>query len=91
MLCAGIIPIVRKEFYECAHINRFYIKNTKPEDMGLLIYDENNENNVKKLIALMNKLDQDKDLYNQYLEKGYSFFKKLLDMDVILEELVKQF
>ena len=39
----------------------------------------------------MDKLDQDKDLYNQYLEKGYSFFKKLLDMDVILEELVKQF
>lgn len=91
MLCAGIIPIVRKEFYECAHINRFYIKNIKPEDMGLLIYDESNENNVKKLIVLMDKLDQDKDLYNQYLEKGYSFFKKLLDMDVILEELVKQF
>ena len=91
MLCAGIIPIIRKEFYECAHVNRFYIKNIKPEDIGLLIYDESNEESVKELIVLMDKLDQDKDLYNQYLEKGYSFFKKLLDMDVILEELVKQF
>jgi glycosyltransferase involved in cell wall biosynthesis len=88
VVASGTIPIVRKVWYDAATFNNDKMVNYKPEDIGTIVYDENNP---QECIDLMVKLDSDKNLYDEYVKKSYKFYKDNFDRNYILERLYKLF
>lgn len=77
---AGTVPVIRKELWEHAYFNDTYLKDLgSPEDLGIVVWDE---------IDTLNKLNEDEDLYNEYLRRALTFCKSQFDRKYIIKRLI---
>lgn len=82
---AGTIPVIRKELWDSAYFNDIYLSSLgSPEDLGIVVYDSNNKGECLKLL---NKLNSDDELYNNYLDRALKFCKSQFDRDYIINRL----
>lgn len=84
IVASGTIPVIRKELYDCAKFNGLRFSNFNPDDIGILIYDQNNPLDCLNKMKL---LDKDDIMYNTYLNNITSFCKDNFDRNVILKRL----
>ena len=84
IVACGTVPVIRKELYDSANFCGTRLDKYDPADIGLVVYDEKNP---KECLALMNKLNRDKELYDQYRNNAYKFFKKIFDRPIIMKKL----
>lgn len=86
IVASGTIPVIRKELYDSANFCNTRLDKFAPEDIGIVVYDENNP---QAALKIMNKLNKDDDLYNTYRENAYKFFKSVFDRPIIMKKLFK--
>lgn len=68
------VTIIRKELYDCAVLNDgTYLREHKPEDIGLVVIDLENPKDAEDLL---DRLDESESLYTEYADKAYNFFSK---------------
>lgn len=84
IIACGTVPVIRKELFDNANFCNTRLDIHKPEDIGLVVYDENNP---QACLDIMNKLNSDKQLYDTYRENAYKFFKSIFDRPVIMKTL----
>lgn len=84
IVAVGTIPVIRKELYDNANFCGIWLHDYNPEDIGTIIYDESNP---KDCLNLMNKLNNDKALYDEYRKRAYKFYKSYFDRSIIMKTL----
>lgn len=89
IVAVGTIPVIRKELWNTAKfINeecKFVNYNTfNPEDIGIIVYDEEDP---EKCITLMNKINDNEELYNEYVTKAQKFVSTYYDRSIILNKM----
>ena len=85
MVAAGTVPVIRKDLYETAQFNGDRLSNYKPEEIGLIIYDEEHSDDC---VNVMKTLDYSNELYRTYLNRVTSFCKTNFDRKVILKRVL---
>ena len=85
MVAAGTVPVIRKDLYDTAQFNGDRLSNYKPEEVGLIIYDEEHPDDC---VNVMKTLDYSDELYRTYLNRVTSFCKANFDRKVILKRVL---
>ena len=85
IIAVGTVPVFRKRWGELFKING------KPvieygEETGTVFLDENNP---EEAVELMNKLSDNKELYDTYRINAYNFYSKYLSNNVIYKQLLE--
>lgn len=86
IVACGTVPVIRKELFDAANYCGDRLNNYNPNDIGIIVYDENDP---EKCLDLLLKLNDDNKLYNEYREKAYSYFKSIFDRSVIMKQLLE--
>ncbi len=83
IVAVGTIPIFRKRWGE-----KFKINDTSLTDLdtGIIFMDENAP---EEAIKIMNRLSENKELYDAEREKVFNFFKRYFDSKVIFERIME--
>lgn len=85
---AGTVPVIRKELWDCAYFNDKYLKDFgSPEELGIVVYDQTKKDDC---LDLLNKLNDDDRLYNEYLKRCLAFCKSQFDRDYIINRLFEK-
>ena len=85
--CIGVVPVFRKAYGErCTH--RHYGKKLIDcENTGTIWLDDND---MEPAFNLLNKLAKDPELYKQYSEQAYEFYKLHQDAEYTFVEMMNQ-
>ena len=83
-VAVGTIPVIRKELWESAKFNGDMLTNYIPREIGFIVYDEKNP---IECVDLMNFIDENDKLYNDYIERAQAFCRKNFDRKVIMKRL----
>lgn len=85
--CIGIVPVFRKTYGErCTH--RHYGKKLIDcENTGTIWLDDND---MQPAFDLLNKLAKDPELYKQYSEQAFEFYKLHQDAEYTFAEMMNQ-
>ena len=82
---AGTVPVIRKELWDHAFFNDTWLKDLgTSEDLGIVVYDSEHPS---QCLELMDKLNSDDVLYNEYLNKCLAFCKSQFDRTYIIKRL----
>lgn len=84
IVSCGTVPVIRKELYDNANFCGTRLDKYNPADIGLVVYDEKNS---EECLKIMNTLNSDKILYDQYRNNAYEFFKSIFDRPIIMKQL----
>lgn len=84
IVATGTIPVIRKELWRAAKFNDTKFMNYSPRDIGIIVYDEEHPN---KCVQLMEQLDNDDILYNEYISRCQAFCRSQFDRKIIMERL----
>lgn len=82
-VAVGTIPVFRKKWGEKFTVNG---KPIIEQDCGIVFMDENNPVDA---LNLMDRLSDDKDFYEEFRSKGFSFFKTYFDSSVIFDKIME--
>lgn len=89
---AGTMLIIRKELYDCASFNGVEMNEFTPDEMGVIVYDPDNE---EKFLEELTFYDTNDNAYDKAVERSIQFFKKHFDNEVLItniwENIVKFF
>lgn len=85
-VACGTMPVVRKHWADVFTVNGKSISELGFENTGIICLDENDP---KPAIELMDKLQDDKAMYDKYRNIAYEFYKSIFDNQVILKQLKK--
>lgn len=83
MVAVGVVPIFRKRWGEKFTVNG---KPIIEQDCGIVFMDENDPTDA---LDLMDKLSQNKELYNVFRNKALKFFKENFDSKVIFSKILE--
>lgn len=81
---AGTMLIIRKELYDCASFNGVQMNEFTATEMGLIIYDAENEEQFLKELEFYDTNDS---AYDDAVERSIKFFKKHFDNDVLITNI----
>ncbi len=82
----GIVPIFNVEWFKnCIH-RKYKIPFTQIKNSGIIWLDINN---MQKTINEINKVFENKKLYDEYRNNAFKIFKEHADNDIICNELIK--
>lgn len=84
IVATGTIPVIRKELWRAAKFNDTKFMNYSPRDIGIIVYDEEHPN---KCVQLMEQLDNDDILYNEYISRCQAFCRSQFDRKIIMGRL----
>lgn len=84
IVAVGTIPIFRKRWAELFKINGKPIIEYG-EETGTVFFDEENPD---EYVELINRLSDDKDLYDKYRHNAFNFYSKYLDNSVVFNKLI---
>lgn len=77
----GTVPVIRKKLYDTGKFIGARFTDFKPEEIGFIIYDEENP---QPCVELMNKLNNDNDLYEEYRDRSLIFLKTYFERDKVM-------
>ena len=84
IVAAGTIPVIKKELWRAAKFNDNKFMNYSPRDIGIVVYDSEHP---EKCVQLMEQIDSDNNLYNEYITKCQAFCRSQFDRKVIMGRL----
>ncbi len=84
IVACGTIPIIRKDLYDSANFCGDRLDNYTLKDIGTIVYDENNP---LETLNLMNELNSNMDLYDEYRNNAYNYYKSVFDRDIMMKKL----
>ena len=84
IVSCGTVPVIRKELYDSANYYGDRLDYHRPEDIGTVVYDSENP---YECLALMNKLNDDNILYNEYREKAFAYYSSIFHRPIIMKKL----
>lgn len=84
IVATGTVPVIKKELWQSADFNEDRFTNYSPKEIGMIIFDSEHP---EKCVQLMNKLNADENLYNEYVSKCQAFCRKQFDRSVIMKRL----
>lgn len=77
----GTVPVIRKELFDTGKFVGARFTDFKPEEIGFIIYDQENP---EECVTLMNKINGDNKLYEEYREKSLKFLRTYFDRKRVL-------
>lgn len=86
IVSVGCIPVFRKKWCEMFKINGKSIYDYGFEQTGTIMLDEDNPDEA---VELMNKLSDDKEMYDKYRNIAFNFYSSVFSSNVIFENLFK--
>lgn len=84
IVAAGTVPVIKKELWKAADFNDDKFTNYSPRDVGIVVYDAEHP---EKCVNLLEKLNSDDTLYNEYLANAQRFCRKQFDRKLIMGRL----
>lgn len=87
MTSVGSVPVFRKRWCDLFKIDGKPLSEYGSEQTGTVMLDEDAP---EEAIALMNKLSDDKELYEKYRNAAYEFYSKHFSLDVVYINIFKR-